>query len=593
MTAVKKLGFVVLVSLLVCTVFTSTNSYALPITNDPKISNLLIVLSISNATASKKISELSDSGLPVPNEAKSLYSKGLSEYQSAISSITNDPIGAKDHAIKAMGLFTSVIKIVQQAQSNTTSTVVQNDSYSSLESITESQNYASSLKVLADKNSVNVASVLNDYGNTISAAKTYVLTGNLELANNQLLRANDLLEKIYHQIEASSDANKNTRAEQFQKNTINTLNDMINHAKKSGSSQSVIANLENIKEQLQNAKNSSDIISLTNESSTLQAVTDSYNSQRIENFQKESATIEVNISQIQNNAAKIGLHFSGIDQINSLFEDIKQKISVGQTDQAAQELQEEDQLIANMNDVIVTAPTVINEIEKTKELANSLLAKVQGQNDSESINNIQQATQLLEDASLMVQNASSTSDINSANDTLNQANGILENIGHSLQNKQRLASMNETVAQLTDKANGLRDRASNQNNTAAGSLLDNFMLSINGVQQLISNGQYDEANQTLRNSVPLLQQASSLLDAVDQILNTIKDLLNQATGLKNTAEQQNNTQALDEINQTLSLIEHARTIAPAGDIDGAKSSLIEARQHLDNVTKTLQGSPQG
>ena|GEM_PF-3311262 len=587
----KKITLLVLVSLLVGTVFTSTNSYAVPLTNDPKISNLLTVLSISNATASKKISELSDSGLPVPDEARSLYSKGLSEYQSAISSITNDPIGAKEHAIKAMGLFTNIIKIVEQAQSNTTSTVVQNDSYSLLESIAESQNYASSLNVLADKNNVNVASFLDDYNNTISAAKTYALTGNLELSNNQLVHANDLLEKIYKQIEANSDATKNTRAEQFQKNTINTLNNMIIHAKELGLSQSAIDSLRNITEQLQNAKNSSDIISLTDESSTLQTVTDSYNSQRIENFQKESATIEANISQIQDNAAKIGLHFSGIDQINSLFEDIKQKISAGQTDEAVQELQEEDQLIANMNDVIAAAPAVINEIEKTKELANSLLAKVQGQNDTESINNIQQATALLENARSMVQNASSASDLNSANDTLNQAKVILENISQSLQNKQRLASMNDIIAQLTDKANGLRDRASIQSNTAVGSLLDKFTTSINDAQQLISNGQYNEANQTLQNSVPLLRQASSLLDAVDQILNTIKDLLNRATQLNNTAEQQNNIQALDEINLTFSLIEHARTIAPAGDIDGAKSALAEAGQHLDNVTKTLQGSP--
>lgn len=387
------------------------------------ISSLVIILDHSKEAAQERMTQLQDAETNATVDMQSLYSQGLAEYQTALILLNNNTSSGKAHAFHAMNLFKSVIEISQQHLAKEPG-----DSSTLLQNISDSQVHAQKIRVIARANGLSAD--FSDYDKAINMANTFAAKNDLDSANRQLSIAENLLDKIYSQLEVQAESTKQDRAMQFLKDTRATLNQMINNAKSLGLSQSTIDALQTTLDRLQNAKTTEEIIDTTNQSSDLQNVTDQYNDQRIVSFQKESVRIQHEIDVLHANVNKINIEFSGFIAVTQLLDDIKQKIENGQTDEASQDLDQIDSLVANMNDVVNGAPAIIQQIIDAKTFASSLQNQAQG--NENLLANIDQAVALLDGANSMIANATSESDLQSAKDELSQAMGALNDIKDSM-----------------------------------------------------------------------------------------------------------------------------------------------------------------
>jgi hypothetical protein len=386
-------------------------------------SSLVIILNHSKDAAQERMVQLQDAGTNATSDIQSLYSQGLDEYQTALILLNNNTSSGDVHAFHAMNLFKRVIETSQQHV-----TKEQGDSSALLQNISDSQAYAQKIRVIARANGLSTD--FSDYDKTINMANAFIAKNDLDSANEQLTIAENLLDQIYSQLEMQAESAKQDRAIKFLKDTQATLNQMIDNAKSLGLSQSTIDTLQATLDRLQNAKTTEEIIDTTNQSSNLQNVTDQYNDQRIVNFQKESMRIQHEIDILHANANQMNIKFSGFIPINQLLDDIKQKIANGQTDEASQELEQVDSLVANMNDVVNGAPAIIQQIMDTKTFSSSLQNQAQGNEDL--LTNIGQAVQMLDSVNSLVVNATSASDLQSAKDELSQATSNLNTIKDSI-----------------------------------------------------------------------------------------------------------------------------------------------------------------
>lgn len=436
----------------------SLSSNVVLATNDGN-SGLVSILNQSKEAAQERMMQLQDAGINATAEVQSQYSQGLVEYQSAIDYLTNDTSSGRTHAFHAMELFKSVIEASQQHLVNSES----NDTNMLLQNIVDSQAYAQKIRVIAMANGISAD--FSDYDKAISMANAFAASNNLSYANEQLLVAQGLLDKIYFQIEQQAESTKQERTTQFLKDTQVTLTQMIDNAKSLGLPQSTIDNLQATLDKLYNAKTVEDVINTTNQSSTLQNVTDQYNGQRIVNFQKESVRISHEIDVLHESASKINVEFSGFNPINQLLDDIKQKITQGQVDEASQELDEVDSLLTNMNDVVNGAPAIIQQIADTKTFADSLRNQAQG--NENALNNIEQNVQMLDSAYSLIVNATSASDLQSSKETISQATGALNDIKDSLNSNPpenttaNTTQVNATTTNTTPAENSTNDSNSN------------------------------------------------------------------------------------------------------------------------------------
>jgi hypothetical protein len=451
---------VVLISLLLGPLLTNASNV---LATDRGASGLETILNQSKAIAEQKISDLQNVGISIPDQANSQYLQGLTEYQAALNALNGDIANAKIHAFKAMNLFKNTIELIQQPQ-NTTSNDA-NETSILLQNIADSESYAEKIRVLFKANGLSVSTTFADYNKAIDASKAFVANGNFVAANEQLSIAQDLLDKIYLQLENQAESNKDARANQFLKVAVTTLTQMIVNAKNLGLSQSTIDTIQNTLDKLQNAKTTTEIIDNTGQTSNLQNVTDQYNSQLIANFEKESLKIQHDVNVLQDMANKMNLHLTGFGQINQLLDDIKQKIANGQTDEATQELDQENSLLANMNDVVNGVTPIIHDINQARDLGTSLQAQAQAQNDDISLGNIGQAIQLLDSANSIVLDATSSSDLQSAKDTISQAQGLLNNVKDTLNNTSQTKNNQTTNFNSTTSSSSTDNSTTSSNST--------------------------------------------------------------------------------------------------------------------------------
>ncbi len=437
-------------------------------------SNLVSILNQSKQAAKDRIAQLQDAGINTTADVQSQYSQGLVEYQAALGSLNSNTTDGKTHAFHAMELFKNVIEASQQpltTQSNDTDVLLQN--------IADSESYAKKIRVIALANGISAN--FSDYDKAIKMATGFVATNDLTSANEQLSTAQDLLDKIYSEMEMQAASNQPDRVTQFLKDTQITLSQMIDNAKSLGLSQSTIDTLQATLDKLQNAKTTEDIIDTTNQTGSLQNVADQYNDQRLVNFQKESARIEHQVGVLQANA--VNIQFLGFTQIIQLLDDIKQKIANGQTDEASQELDQVDSLLANMNDVVNGAPALIQHITDGKSLARSLQNQAQG--NQNLLDNIGQAAQMLDSAYSMIINATSTSDLDESNQVISQATGSLNDIKDSLNpspqdNSTQAQNPPDNSTPTQNPADNSTQSQNNQDNsTQAQNLPDNSTQSQN------------------------------------------------------------------------------------------------------------------
>jgi hypothetical protein len=436
-------------------------------------STLELVLNQSKAEADQKIADLQNAGLTVPDAANSTYTHGLEEYQTAMGSVNTDLQGAKIHALKAMDLFTNTIQLTEMQQNSTSGDA--NQTAALVQSITDSQNNAVQIKALAQANGVST-SIFGDYDTAINAVNTAIANGDFQSATQQLSIAQNLLDNIYQQLQNQAQASVDYRANQFLGNTETTLSQMIENAKSIGLSQSTIDALQSELDKLQAAKTASEIIDTTNESSQLQGTTDQYNNQRLANFDKESSKIQNEINVLQGLADQNNLQLVGLAQLVQTLDDIKQKISNGQTDDAASELEQEDSLLTTMSDVVNGAPSIVQDINAARNVSQTLQGKAQAQSDSDSLNNIGQANQLLDNADSTVLNATSSDDLKSARDTLAQAQNILNNVNDVL-NSSNQQSGNQT--QNSNQTSSTESNSTNNSSTGSNPPSDNSTSSSN------------------------------------------------------------------------------------------------------------------
>ncbi len=412
-------------------------------------SALELVLNQSKAEADQTITNLQNSGLAVPDEANSTYTRALAEYQTATSSVNTDLNGAKIHAIKAMDLFTNTIQLIKRQQNSTSNDA--NLTAALVQSITDSQNNAAQIRALAKSNGLS-ASIFGDYDAAINAANEDIANGDFQSATQQLSVAQDLLDKIYQQLQNQAQASVDSRANHFLETTKTSLSSMIDNAKSLGLSQTTIDALQSELDKLQGVTTTSEIIDTTDESSQLQNTTDQYDNQRLANFDKEFSKIQQEINTLQGLADKNNLQLAGLTQLSQTLDDIKQKLANGQPDDAASEIDQEDSLLAGMNDVVNGAPSIINDINTARNLSQTLQNKAQAQGDSDSLNNIDQANQLLDSVYSTVLNATSSDDLKSASEALSQAQSILNNVNDVL-NSSNQQSNNQTNSSENSSSN--------------------------------------------------------------------------------------------------------------------------------------------
>ncbi|HEV2192908.1 MAG TPA: hypothetical protein VGR54_04725, partial [Nitrosopumilaceae archaeon] len=312
---------------LILIVLTGTVLSITPVVADSNLStNLKLILNESNNQASQKMQELQNKGIIISVDTNSSYSQGLVEYNASLNAINNNDITiAKNHALKAMSLFKKAVESINAEEANYNNTSDHaNDASIIVDAITNSENYAQDLRVLAASNNVIVS--FADYDSKIDASKGLLLSGNLQAANEQLAKANTILEQIHEKIQTDADAKKAERVKMFVNNTISELDKTITHAKELGLPQSVIDELQNTIQRLQNASTPDQIINQSDESSNLQNTISIINNGRIAHFDKEYADIQNRINALQSNATKVGIQLQGVIEVNNLLADIKQKI---------------------------------------------------------------------------------------------------------------------------------------------------------------------------------------------------------------------------------------------------------------------------
>jgi hypothetical protein len=438
-------------------------------------SALTLVLNQSKAEADQKFTDLKNAGVTVPEVANSTYSQGLIEYQTAMNSLNTNLQGAKTHALKAMHLFTNAFQLIGQGQNSPSSDA--NQTAALVQNITDSQNNAAQIRVLAQANGLPT-SIFGDYDNAINGANTDIANGDFQSAAQQLSIAQNLLDKIYQQLQNHAQANLDSRANQFLVNTKATLSQMIENAKSLGLSPSTIDALQSALDKLQGARTTNQIIDNTNESSQLQGTTDQYNNQRLANFDKESSKVQHEIGVLQGLAGQNNLQLAGLVQLGQILDDIKQKIANGQTDDAASELEQEDSLLSSMSDVVNGAPSIVKEIDAARSMSQTLQSKAQAQNDSDSLNNIGQANQLLDNAYSTVLNATSSDELKSANDMLAQAQSTLNNVNDLLISSNQ-QSRNQAGATISSSTNSSATSSNPPSENSTGSSTNSSATSSN------------------------------------------------------------------------------------------------------------------
>ena len=333
-----------------------------PVLADSNLStNLKLILNESNKQVNQKMQELHDKGVIISADTNSSYTQGLGEYGASLKAIDdNDITAAKNHALKAMSLFKNAIESMNVEEENHNySSDHTNDASIIVDAITNSENYAQDLRALAASNNVIVS--FADYDSKIYTSKEILTAGNLQAANEQLATANTILEQIHDEIQTNADAKKADRVKTFVNNTIVELDKTITHAKEVGLPQSIIDELQNTIERLQNASTYDQIINQSDESSNLQNTISAINNERIQNFDKEFVNIQNHIAALQTSAEKFGITLQDVEKINELLSDIKQKIANGQTVEASQELDEVDSLMADTEQTVNIASQHQNE----------------------------------------------------------------------------------------------------------------------------------------------------------------------------------------------------------------------------------------
>ncbi len=546
------------------------------------VSALKTVLDESNNLAKSHIEKVQTMGLAITANANSSYTEGLTEYNAAVMSLNvGDLDNAKIHAFKAMNLFKATTELlIQEENSNQTG----NDASQAAliaENIANSASYADELRSLAERNNMTVS--FTDYDNTMNASKTLLVSGDLVGANQQLTVANGLLENINAQLQAEANSKNSERAKEFVNGTIIALDKMITNAKEIGLSQSIVDELQNAVYGLQNASSLDQIINESDQSSQLENAIKLYNDGLLQNFDKAVVTIQNDINIQQSNAEKLGIHLQQVDDVNALLVDIKQKIASGQTANAAQELDQVNSLIADMNNITSNAENqnmlslIMNNINQLQVQANSLNTTATQRNTTDARGEINTSFALISEAKILATQGN-----------LSDAANMLIDVQTHLNKATNLVQLG-TAKQLEGVVGTLYTDASNQNNTAAIAIIQNATVTINQAKDLSANGNYDLAQQKLSAAGSMLESASTLISEVDQIMTQISDLSNKTGTLASLAQNQNNTQAISEIDQAISLINHAITIAPQGEITQAQSDLEQAKNYLNNVTNILNG----
>lgn len=535
---------------------------------------LRTLLNESNSEVQLQIKNLQEKGIAIPDEANSTYSEGLTEYDASLKALdTGDFPTAKIHAFKAMPLFRNATQIlIQEEENHSPENILANTINEIADEIANTSSYAEKLRALATSNNVTVS--FADFDRVINASNTALAAGNLTEAKQQLTKAQGLLDTIHNQIQAEADSKKGERAKEFVAKTIAAIDEAIAHAKKLGLPQSIIDQLQNNKENLQNATNIDDILSGFDQFSYLQKTIDAYNNERIQNFDKESISIQETLNALQANATKIGIHLD-VSSVNDLLVDIKQKIADGQTLEALDELDQVDYQINDLKDLVDGSLSVLQDIGHTRDLITTLEADVHEQNDIEVINQIPIAILLLDYAHTLITNGTSTSFyLDTATEAVDHAKSILNDVSNSVDDvKARHDSILDQIGQLTDQANTLKDTAAQQNDTNALSEINTSLQLLSQAKDLASHWNLSDAENNVSDAQQRLDKISHLFD--------LAGTLSQANDLKDTATQQNNTNALDEINTSLKLIAEAKDFVAQLNYSGAEDRASEAQTHLD------------
>jgi len=265
-----------LVSLVVIYVLISaTFSFIPALAQSPGQSDIVqSILDESKSQFDQKRAQLVQDGITIPPTADALYDDGLIEYNAALTSLDSEnPDEARDHALEAMSLFEDATELLYEAEQDFQSEqdALLNEIFELGETIANSESDADELQYLASENNLNVS--FTDYDNAIATALGFLAEGDLDGARQQYEIAQNLLADIYDQIHDEASSNVDQRAQDFVANTITQLDQIIANANEFGISQSIIDQLQDIIDDLQNVESTDDIIDAFDESSDLNDLT--------------------------------------------------------------------------------------------------------------------------------------------------------------------------------------------------------------------------------------------------------------------------------------------------------------------------------
>ena len=412
---------------------------AIPATADNNSANVLkTVLNNSKESLESKIQDLKAEGITIPTDAASFNEQGLAEYNESLRALEGGDIGtAKTHALGAMGLFKSAIEVLNQEEISN-SYAPADEINAVFESIVGSEIYADELRNLSLANEINVD--FSDYYSTISSSKDFLAAGNLDEARDQLEIANEILDEIHAQIQSDADSRKDQRTKEFVSNTISQINKMIANAEELGLSQTIIDELHAVAEKLQNAKSTEEIIDATDDTGDLEEVSNSYDNARLQNLDEEYTNIVNHLGSLQSDAERLGIQLEGVDRINELLADIKQRISEGEMEVALQELEEIDYLIANLEELIndtirqnqESLDTILQQISSLEEDANDIQGRATAENNADALAEINTALALTSEGRELALNG----DLSGAEQKLTDATAHVDRAVEILQNAE-------------------------------------------------------------------------------------------------------------------------------------------------------------
>ena len=278
------------------TVFSqSTLEQSLSESEDSSISIISSLLEQSQNQLEAKMLFLEENDIEIPASAKTSYEEGKLRALGSHAAISSSNLEvAEVLSLEAMSLFekaTQELLFIQNLQPKTSTENV----FTISKTISTLEKKSIEIKSFDDDSVLEI----NEYDDLIDEAKNSITSGDIDVAQEKLRVAENLLDDAFEKIQQKADDNEE-RVKQFVSNTLEHIDSIILDAEKLDISQPTLDDFKNIRETLKNSEDVSLIIETSDDDSELnlliEEVTETEQEKIAKEFVEEIAETESKMS---------------------------------------------------------------------------------------------------------------------------------------------------------------------------------------------------------------------------------------------------------------------------------------------------------